>query len=352
MIEPKGHAPPSERAKGPRCRLDARSEGARDRATRKALSEPKGRGALASERKGAAPTGRRSEGARDRATREGGALKRPEASERGYSVTAGQGYRPAVPAVRHPVAAQPGLADRRVLDPDPVPGPVHAAAEARGRAGGPVQRAGGRPVPAGDPVAAGLRQRDRARLQHDLRAEGGRDRALPGHPGQPAGHPDRPDPGHHDDDVRVRRGRRRGRLRGRVLGALGRAGGAGRAARPAHDHRGRVLGRHRADHEGHQRLRRDRQRPQPAGPAAGRGAAADLARPGLDAGDRALQPAVLPGRGVPRAGRRHAGRHGGRPGLRRARAAVRCWCWPGRPACSARRSRNARRHLRPAPRGR
>ena len=52
----------------------------------------------------------------------------------------------------------------------------------------------------------------------------GRHRAVPGHPGQPVRDPDRPDPGHHGDDVRVRRGRGRGRVRLRVLGALGRAG--------------------------------------------------------------------------------------------------------------------------------
>ena len=68
------------------------------------------------------------------------------------------------------------------------------------------------------------------------------------------------------------------------------------------DH-GRVLDRHRAGHQGDQRLRRDHQRHQPADPAAGRGAAADLPRPGLDARAGALQPAVLPGPGVPGAGR-------------------------------------------------
>ncbi len=92
-------------------------------------------------------------------------------------------------------------------------------------------------------------------------------------------------------------------------------------------------------------FRRHRQRHQPADPAAGRGAAADLARPGVDARHRALQPAVLPGPGVPRAGQRHAGRPGGVAGVRRAGAAVRAGAHLGDPGIPP------RGRVTPPPRG-
>ena len=77
--------------------------------------------------------------------------------------------------------------------------------------------------------------------------------------------------------------------------------------------------------EGHQQLRGDHQRHQPAGAVARRRAAADLARPAVDAGARALQPALLPRRGVAVAGERLVRVVGGVAGVRGAGAAVRRW---------------------------
>ena len=68
----------------------------------------------------------------------------------------------------------------------------------------------------------------------------------------------------------------------------------------ADDHDGGVLHRDRTHHQGHQQLRGGHQRDQPARAPARRRAAPDLARSAVDAGARALQPPLLPRRGIAR----------------------------------------------------
>ncbi len=78
--------------------------------------------------------------------------------------------------------------------------------------------------------------------------------------------------------------------------------------------------------QGHQQLRRDHQRDQPAHPASGRRAAPDLIRTFVDARRRALQPPLLRRAGFALPGRRQLRCSGRVAGLRRPRLAVR----PGR----------------------
>ena len=173
--------------------------------------------------------------------------------------------------------------------------------------GRPARRQRARPVPAGHPGPARVRQRQRPGLQHDLRAAGRGHRAAPGHPGQPVRDPGRPDPGLHAAHVRAstRWSWPSGPPSASMCTAAGLIAPLCRA-RAADGHDGGLLHRHRPGDQGHQRLRRHHQRPEPAGAAARRGAAAHLARAGLDAGPGPPQPALLRGHRRPGPGGRHA----------------------------------------------
>ena len=240
-----------------------------------------------------------------------------------------------VRALHAAVAAQSGVAVRRVLDADPLPGAVHPAAATCARASAAATCSTS--FLPGILALLAFASGSGPGLQHDLRAARRASSSASASP-PPADFAILLGPILSGMvlmfvfDIVLSRSARRSAFMCTARPA--RARGADRAADgrrwPPSRSRRRSLTKDISSFRG------DHQRHEPAAAAAGGRAFADLARPAVDARARALQPALLPRR---RLARSRGGHFAGRPSGRRSPCSSRlpCSCWPGRRASSAAR---------------